>query len=277
MEYQIINKFISKIIETVDFDKREIKGCTLAEILDLENNHPAKKDLPKALKEFLTFGGRKITYWKPGTGFFYPFFYDVNYKLDKTFLDSNYCANFFGNQFLDKFPSDAFLFYSNQGYEYMFIRLSEGDDPPVYFFDNDESMQHFSIVSESFSQWLNNSITMFIEYHNVRMNNVKIERKKFNDFKSQLLSIIDLIKDVNSFHNFERLSIVERSYERVLSIVYSLCEKEPTLLKSAYLNLLNNTIIDKTSLSMQLKEVLNFEVNKTINLFLDFINQNHIK
>ena len=30
------------------------------------------------------------------------------------------------------FPDDALVFWMHQGYQFMFLRAAEGDDPPVY-------------------------------------------------------------------------------------------------------------------------------------------------
>jgi hypothetical protein len=38
------------------------------------------------------------------------------------------------NSFPEQLPDDAFIFWMHQGYQFMFLRLSEGDNPPVYYY-----------------------------------------------------------------------------------------------------------------------------------------------
>lgn len=53
-----------------------------------------------------------------------------------------------------KLPSDAFVFYMHQGYQFMFFRLSEGDDPPVYFFGEGEGLDKPKLLYDHFSSFL---------------------------------------------------------------------------------------------------------------------------
>lgn len=49
-------------------------------------------------------------------------------------------------------PLTAFVFCEHQAYEFLFFRMDEGDDPPVYhYLEGDPSYER---VRESFSVWL---------------------------------------------------------------------------------------------------------------------------
>jgi hypothetical protein len=49
-------------------------------------------------------------------------------------------------------PPSAFVFCGHQGYQYLFLRMDEGDDPPVYrYLEGDLA---FRRVHDSFSEWL---------------------------------------------------------------------------------------------------------------------------
>lgn len=51
-------------------------------------------------------------------------------------------------------PDDAFPFRMHQGYMFWFFRLSEGDDPPVYFYTEERPLTDFVRVSDSFTEFI---------------------------------------------------------------------------------------------------------------------------
>jgi hypothetical protein len=53
-------------------------------------------------------------------------------------------------------PDDAFVFCSHQGYQFLFFRLSDGPDPPVYYYL--EASGVFREVAPSFSEWLRQAV-----------------------------------------------------------------------------------------------------------------------
>lgn len=59
-------------------------------------------------------------------------------------------------------PNDAFVFSMHQGYQFYFFRLSEGEDPPVYSYDeNQETFNEFTRDYESFSSYLKAVLNSF--------------------------------------------------------------------------------------------------------------------
>ncbi len=55
-------------------------------------------------------------------------------------------------------PEDAFVFFMHQGYQFMFFRLSEGDDPPVYYYGEGEGQDTFRVLQPSYSAFLETEI-----------------------------------------------------------------------------------------------------------------------
>jgi hypothetical protein len=53
-------------------------------------------------------------------------------------------------------PDDAFVFCSHQGYQFLFFRLSDGPDPPVFYYL--EASGVFREVAPSFSEWLRQAV-----------------------------------------------------------------------------------------------------------------------
>lgn len=41
-------------------------------------------------------------------------------------------------------PSDAFFFWMHQGYQAAYFKLSDGDDPPIYFYSEGEAVGDFA-------------------------------------------------------------------------------------------------------------------------------------
>lgn len=53
-------------------------------------------------------------------------------------------------------PPDGFVFCSHQGYQFLFFRMSEGPNPPVYYYLEGE--KKFREIAPSFSDWLGRTI-----------------------------------------------------------------------------------------------------------------------
>jgi hypothetical protein len=62
-------------------------------------------------------------------------------------------------------PSNAFVFYGHQGYEFGFFLLGQGDDPPVYQYVEGEETPN--LVWGSFSDYLSDVIRIFSETGNL--------------------------------------------------------------------------------------------------------------
>jgi hypothetical protein len=55
------------------------------------------------------------------------------------------------NEFSEKLPDDAFVFFMHQGYQFDFFCTSEGDDPPVYRFLEGEDTKSFPVIYPHFT------------------------------------------------------------------------------------------------------------------------------
>jgi hypothetical protein len=63
-----------------------------------------------------------------------------------------------GNNFPEKLPDDAFVFWMSQGYVFTFIRLSQGDNSPVYRYHGTLDTQTFTQINQNFGEWLTTQI-----------------------------------------------------------------------------------------------------------------------
>jgi hypothetical protein len=55
-------------------------------------------------------------------------------------------------------PENAYVFHMHQGYTFDFFLLQEGDDPPVYYYLEGESIEQ---IFPSFSEYINSAILYY--------------------------------------------------------------------------------------------------------------------
>lgn len=103
---------------------RQAIGCSEEEILKLENS--LKLSLPLAYKEFLRFAGKGLGDFEVGSTIFYD-------DIDLIELQEIAREFLIEDNFPQKLPDDAYVFWMHQGYMFCFFRTSEGDNPPVHF------------------------------------------------------------------------------------------------------------------------------------------------
>lgn len=117
--------------------------CTEQEIYSLEAD--LSITLPKAYKEFLLWGGHEAGGLFEGSDCFLRHLLNIQeWAID--LLNEN--------SFLEILPKDAFVFYMHQGYEFMFFNLSEGDDPPIYIYNEQNNHSSFVKAYPKYSEFL---------------------------------------------------------------------------------------------------------------------------
>lgn len=115
--------------------------CTSNEIARLENN--LQMQLPEAYKEFLAWigkGSKIFLYW---TIWSYKSLLNLQ-TYAKELLEEN--------NMLQHFPSSGFIFLMDQGYEFYFLDIKEGDNPPIYHYR--ECSSSFETEFCSFSEFV---------------------------------------------------------------------------------------------------------------------------
>ena len=183
-------KFREELTQLDEFGSREIVGCTAEEIAALEALHPSGKPLPLSLKEFLSLGGKRIAYLQPTTGFYYPkmleFTQDIKDRLENNYIEP-------GAILLPNFPiaKDVLVFMEHLAYSFRFIRLGEGDDPPVYFFDDGMQTDEERVIYSSFSESMYELLEDFKDAHNQRIEGFPELQQPLNKLKTKLFDILD--------------------------------------------------------------------------------------
>lgn len=67
------------------------------------------------------------------------------------------------NNFPQPLPDDAFVFWMSQGYVFAFLRLSQGDNSPVYRYHGTLDTAAFTAINQSFAEWLQTQIQEHVE------------------------------------------------------------------------------------------------------------------
>lgn len=118
-----IDEIAKVLIDRGVASERDIVGCSTSEIAEIEKNVGLR--LPAAYREFLAEMGRSMGDFYRGT--------DITYRWLPGMTQA-------AHELVDedesdiRLPEDAIAFMMHQGYQFMFIRASEGEDPPVYYY-----------------------------------------------------------------------------------------------------------------------------------------------
>jgi len=114
-------------------------GCDEKEIEEIEMF--IKGRLPKAYREFLLLMGHSCGQFLQGSDCFYKILKDLQvYAQDLLREDHNSGV----------LPEDAFVFFMHQGYYFLFFRLTEGDDPPIYSYLENMAQPEQSVMTKEY-------------------------------------------------------------------------------------------------------------------------------
>lgn len=103
--------------------KESIVGCSAQEIDEIEA--AVGRRLPLAYREFLAQMGHGAGDFYMGTDIFYPRLHGLGQAARDLVAEEK------SNLAL---PNEAIVFMMHQGYQFLFVRNDEGDDPPVYYY-----------------------------------------------------------------------------------------------------------------------------------------------
>jgi SMI1-KNR4 cell-wall len=122
-------------------------SCTEEEVVALEQQLGVT--LPEAYREFLLWMGHKAGDLFAGSQWLYK-------KIPRLQVGAREALE--KNNFPESLPGDAFVFWMHQGYQFMFFRLSEDSDPPVYYYHEGRHKTSFEKYANSFSEVLYEAI-----------------------------------------------------------------------------------------------------------------------
>ena len=130
----------------------KVVPCTMDEVIELESMLPNSYHLPEAYKEFLLYGGR-------GMGSIFNVV-DFSYNMAIILLKNKYQDIYDMLEAYEepdfKLPIDIFVINDHLESNFNYFFLTEGENPPVYWWEEDEgSLKEASIKrADSFSQFL---------------------------------------------------------------------------------------------------------------------------
>jgi SMI1 / KNR4 family (SUKH-1) len=100
-----------------------IRGCSTKEIAEIEAEVGRK--LPLAYREFLMRMGRGAGEFYVGSNLFYPDVLGISEAAHALVAEDEAGL---------VLPQDAVVFIMHQGYQFVFMRADEGEDPSVYYY-----------------------------------------------------------------------------------------------------------------------------------------------
>ena len=143
-------KYINNLIEKLEKQNICMKKCTKEQIEELYSFMKGKC-LPKAYIEFISvMGNGTEDQYLRGDSCFMNEIYDLQQGAIEL-LKENESANMLAD--------DDFVFWMSQGCMFCFFNLTEGDNPPVYFY-NESGEDRFIKVAHSIVEFLVNMLEM---------------------------------------------------------------------------------------------------------------------
>lgn len=131
-------------------DSDEFSPCTEEEVSSLEQQ--LGMPLPDAYKEFLLWMGHGAGRLMQGSDCFFEHLPELREWATELLRE---------NHFPESLPDDAFVFFMHQGYQFSFMKTSEGDNPPTYYYCEGENKTSFTRTHERYSEFLSTEIEIY--------------------------------------------------------------------------------------------------------------------
>jgi len=133
----------------------KVEGCLIHEIVDLEKQLGIY--LPEAYKEFLLWMGKNPDVFLLGS--------EVEYN--SLIKIQGWANELLKEKELEPLPSNAFVFYMHQGYQFSYFLLGQSEDPQVYFFDEGITKEVKSL-DVPYSQWIATEAEIHCEFERAK-------------------------------------------------------------------------------------------------------------
>jgi hypothetical protein len=222
MEYKFIGDSVNLLRGVEDFDEREFRGCTEAQIEALEQLLPEYSYLPESYYEFLKFGGNGICDMLSGTNFYFPKIYSLT--VGKKLQELKETGFFSGKFDYDSYLRDnLFLFYYHQGYFARFFDINSIDDPNIYYYESGLPYDFLLTQQQSFSQYLYAEVASFITHYQESIVNVDIElRNRVKGYRHGLLNMLDALEATPVSTGTKLAQDAKQRYDQIFRNTYRL-------------------------------------------------------
>ena len=151
MKFKYIQEAISLFESYIKGANVKVVSCTEGQIAELEALLSSPYKLPAAYKEFLLYGGGGMA----------DFFEccSISYRLAKILIEDNYrdiIGMLIGSGGEDYLDPSIFVITEHLGANMSYFKLTEGDDPPVYYWgeEYEGGLETSKMESETFSNFL---------------------------------------------------------------------------------------------------------------------------
>ena len=156
IQFEYLNKTIHILEQFIAKYGGEVIPCTLEEVDKLESMLPSPYSLPEAYKEFMLYGGKKIgAFYEEGSMFDYKraLNYVRNGRSSAISLLKQYEAN-------PQLPDDIYVLTTYMSSFFNFFKLTEGENPPVYEWNEEDEIGTEAIVKayDSFTDFIKGEI-----------------------------------------------------------------------------------------------------------------------
>ena len=158
MEYKYFSNTIKLLNNFVEKFGGEVIPCTFEEVNQLESMLPDSYHLPAAYKEFLLYGGKAIgKFYEEGSRFDYKraLDYVTSGRSSAISLLKQYETH-------PQLPDDIYVLTTYMSSYFNFFKLTEGENPPVYEWNEEDEIGTEAIVKahESFTDFIVDEIRM---------------------------------------------------------------------------------------------------------------------
>lgn len=137
---------IKRLVDADVVAEGAITGCSNSEIAEIESHF--KLNLPQTYKQFLAYFGKNHDSFLNDLLMTYPFLIQERQQADDLL-----------EKYQVQIPAKAFIFMIGD-YQLYFFDTEAGDDPPVLFYTEGESVRQ---LSEHFSEWIDEAVDGEIE------------------------------------------------------------------------------------------------------------------
>jgi hypothetical protein len=150
-----VTQYIKNVVQLAESMSIKLTPCTPEQVDNVKEF--CKGSLPKAYVEFLeTMGQGTSPGFLTGHSCFINELFELREWADELLEETKFDM---------PLPDDSFVFWMSQGYQFAFFKLSDGDDPPVYYYREYSGQNDYKIISKSLSEFymnvLNNKKDLF--------------------------------------------------------------------------------------------------------------------
>lgn len=136
-----MSKSITKLARILSSIGQRLEPMTIDEVKKIEQSYNI--NLPIVYKDFLMVMGKGAGNFMKGSSVFFNEILSLRSWSNEVLLENN----------MPQLNSAVFVFWMHQGYQIAYFNLSEGSDPPVYFFSEGKPEKKFELKEPSLTNF----------------------------------------------------------------------------------------------------------------------------